>query len=60
MRIDSCRRCGIKLKIKQKCSICTQPIKFVCNDCRLETEEQIHSTCRLVDMHYKPLAPEIA
>jgi len=60
MRTDSCRKCGMGLKIKQKCSICTEPIKFICKNCHFETDEQIHSMCRLVDMNYRPLMSEIA
>jgi len=55
MRIDSCRKCGIVLNVKQKCSVCEQPIKFGCNKCLFESNEQIHSQCRFIDMSYKPL-----
>lgn len=60
MRIDSCRKCGIALESKQKCSVCQKPLKFSCKNCSFESEEQIHSTCRLVDMNYKPQISEVA
>jgi hypothetical protein len=60
MRIDSCRKCGIELDAKQKCSICKNPIKFSCKKCNFESEEQIHSLCRLVDMNHKPLVSSVA
>ena len=60
MRIDSCRKCGNTLEIKQKCSICVEPIKFTCKNCRFETDEQIHSICRLVDVNYKHPIYEVA
>ncbi|QLH07376.1 hypothetical protein C5F50_10065 [Nitrosopumilus ureiphilus] len=53
MRIDCCRKCGTVLEIKQKCSICTKPIKFDCKNCHFESDEQIHSICGLVDINYK-------
>lgn len=60
MRIDSCRKCGTELTIKQKCSICDEPIMFDCKKCHFESEEQIHSLCRSVEINYKPLIPETA
>ena len=60
MRIDSCRKCGIELTIKQKCSICNEPLKFNCKKCHFESEEQIHSLCRLADMSHNPLILEVA
>jgi len=54
IRIDSCRKCGIELSVKQKCSLCTKPIKFACEKCHGETDEQIHSICRLIDVNHKP------
>lgn len=60
MRIDSCRKCGIELTIKQNCSICNKSIKFDCKKCYFESEEQIHSLCRLVDMNHKPQISEVA
>lgn len=59
MRVDSCRKCGEKLKIKQKCSICSEPIKFSCKNCLFETDEQIHPMCRL-DRNYMTLIYEVA
>lgn len=53
MRIESCRKCGIELELKQKCSICNDPLKFTCKKCQFESEEQIHVQCRLIDMNYK-------
>jgi hypothetical protein len=60
MRMDSCRKCGFILDIKQKCSICTEPIKCSCKNCNFETDEQMHSICRLVDVNYKPSVYEVA
>ncbi|MGY5149842.1 MAG: hypothetical protein ACW9W3_07240 [Candidatus Nitrosopumilus sp. bin_68KS] len=53
MRIDCCRKCGASQEIKQKCSICSQPIKFECKTCLNESDEQIHSTCILSGINYK-------
>ena len=55
MRNDSCRKCGNKMETKDKCSTCKEPTKFVCSQCLVETEEQIHLQCILIDMHYKLL-----
>jgi len=60
MRIDSCRQCGTFLDIKQKCSICAKPIKFVCKNCHAETDEQIHSLCKIANMNYKHPIYEVA
>lgn len=60
MRINSCRKCGVNLESKQKCSVCQKPLKFACKNCSFESEEQIHATCRLVDMNYKPQISEAA
>ena len=49
MRKESCRKCGNELKIKQSCSICKFPNKFTCKNCRFETDEQIHSICKILD-----------
>ncbi len=51
MRVDSCRKCGDRLEINKKCTICSSAIKFCCKKCNFESEEQIHSLCRLVDMN---------
>ncbi|KAF6246340.1 hypothetical protein C6990_09425 [Nitrosopumilus sp. b3] len=56
MRIDCCRKCGTLQEIKQKCSICFQAIKFECTTCLNESDEQIHSTCRLDVDNYLPLS----
>ncbi|KEQ56518.1 hypothetical protein AAA799E16_01710 [Marine Group I thaumarchaeote SCGC AAA799-E16] len=58
MRTDSCRKCGTGLEIKQTCSVCKKPIKFECRECKRESDEQIHSVCRLVDMNYRPQISE--
>lgn len=43
MRIDSCRKCGSEMKpSKDYCDVCDSPIKFVCTECRKETELQYH------------------
>ena len=57
MRVDSCRKCGVELTIKQECSMCNEPIKFNCKRCHFESEERIHSLCRLIDMNHKQLIP---
>ncbi|MCV0430434.1 hypothetical protein [Nitrosopumilus sp.] len=53
MKMDSCRKCGIEMDVNQTCSVCREPIKFKCKKCHYFTDEQIHSTCKLVDMNYK-------
>ncbi|MDH3279130.1 MAG: hypothetical protein OEL84_08570 [Nitrosopumilus sp.] len=60
IRIDCCRKCGMESSVKQRCSICTKPIKFACERCHLETDEQIHSMCRLVDINHKSAVYEAA
>ncbi|AJM92310.1 hypothetical protein [Nitrosopumilus piranensis] len=60
MRVDCCRKCGKVQTIKQKCSVCTNPIKFGCEKCKVETDEQIHMKCRLADMNYRPIFSEVA
>ncbi len=60
MRIDSCRKCGIEMTIKQKCSTCHEPIKFNCKKCHFESEEQIHSLCKMDDMSHRLLIPKTA
>ena len=60
MRIDSCRKCGIGLEIKQKCLICDEPLKFTCKKCRFESDEQIHLNCRLVDMNFRTIDSQVA
>lgn len=58
MRTESCRKCGKEVQIKQNCDVCSIPIKFECKDCQIESEEQIHSICRLVDMNKRSLASQ--
>ena len=60
MRIDSCRKCGVVLEIKRKCNICKKPLEFSCKKCKFETDEQIHSLCRLADMNHRPMVSEVA
>ena len=60
MRIDSCRKCGLKLKPKQHCSICKDAITFKCNNCRIETDEQIHQNCILIENNQKVAYPSVA
>ena len=60
MRLESCRKCGTELEIRQNCSVCKKPIKFECKNCKIELDEQIHSICRLIDMNYRPIASEVA
>ncbi|WP_237089315.1 hypothetical protein [Nitrosopumilus adriaticus] len=60
IRIDCCRKCGSTQEIKQKCSICSQAIKFECKTCLTESDEQIHSTCQLVDFNFKPPISHVA
>ncbi|MHA7733572.1 hypothetical protein [Nitrosopumilus sp. S6] len=60
MRIESCRKCGVELKIRQNCSVCKKPIKFECGNCKVELDEQIHTICKLVDMNYRPRISETA
>ncbi|WP_148680125.1 hypothetical protein [Nitrosopumilus maritimus] len=60
MRVESCRKCGTELEIRQNCSVCKEPKKFECKNCKVETDEQIHSICRLVDMNYTPTISEVA
>ena len=60
MRKDSCRKCGITLEITQKCSFCKEPLKYCCKECNFESDEQIHSSCRLIEMHTKQQIAEVA
>lgn len=45
MRNDSCRKCGNHLDTIKICSYCDMPIQFHCNNCNVDTEEQIHLDC---------------
>ncbi len=45
MRLESCRKCGNDLEIKQNCFVCTVPIQFHCVKCGADTDEQIHYDC---------------
>lgn len=45
MRIDSCRNCGLKLKIKNICKFCKTPNQFICKKCDQLTDKQIHVEC---------------
>ena len=51
MRVDSCRKCGTELDLKQKCSVCQNSIMLQCKNCHIETDEQIHLECRLSEMN---------
>ena len=46
MHIEKCRKCGKNLDIAKKCTICTKPIQFHCNNCNFTTSEQIHLDCK--------------
>ena len=45
MKIESCRKCGTELEIKQNCSYCSSPTQFHCKKCDIDTEMQIHLNC---------------
>ena len=45
MRIDSCRKCGEKLEVQKKCTVCDEPILFQCVTCNYSTDNQWHSQC---------------
>jgi len=60
MRIDSCKKCGGEMKIQIHCSTCNKPIKFSCNRCHTDTEEQFHLQCTLIDMDLKLLEARVA
>jgi len=59
MRIDSCRRCGFDMRVRGKCPACREAIKFVCKNCHVETEEQIHFHCRLINTDYHLSTAEV-
>jgi len=42
MRIDSCRNCGITLKVKKLCRDCGQPLNLECNNCNAFVDDLIH------------------
>ena len=60
MRIDSCRKCGKEMQMKQICFNCRNPIKFTCKSCHAETEEQIHLDCMLIVSDNSLLAAKVA
>jgi hypothetical protein len=45
MKVESCRKCGTELEIKQSCSFCISPIQFHCKSCDIDTDIQIHTGC---------------
>lgn len=49
MRVDSCRKCGMKLKIINECKMCNKPNQFFCHNCKTSTEEQIHYECKMIE-----------
>ena len=51
MRVDSCRKCGKEFQPKKICKICSCPLKFECKECMIDSDEQIHFECRLVEIN---------
>ena len=49
MSSDSCRKCGNKLEVNQKCNVCHNAIEFYCHECGNITEKRIHSQCLLIN-----------
>ena len=45
MKIDCCRKCGLRMEVYRNCNICKGPIEFICNTCNINTDKQIHSEC---------------
>gem|GEM_PF-1367800 len=45
MHDELCRKCGGMLTNWSLCSECRKPIKRVCLECGLHTEERIHNVC---------------
>ncbi len=46
MRTDSCKKCGLEMKVSQECDICGQPTNFTCDKCKIESD-QFHLKCTL-------------
>jgi len=45
MREDSCRTCGSTMKEFQRCSLCSEVIRFICTKCRKSSDEHVHMDC---------------
>jgi hypothetical protein len=45
MRNESCRKCGNNMKPDHNCVVCATPIDFVCHNCGITSQKQIHSKC---------------
>jgi len=52
MQNNLCRHCGSDLEVYKKCDVCSKEKQYICNSCGHETEEQIHSTCIMMNMDY--------
>lgn len=45
MKITSCRKCGYNMDVYQNCPECKKPIEFICHNCNLHTDKEIHTHC---------------
>lgn len=55
MRFELCRNCGEELKVHKKCRICRRPDEYICTNCGIIKNNQIHLKCIMTDMDYKLL-----
>ena len=56
MRIDSCRKCGNEMKPSDEyCNVCDSPMKFVCTECKKETDMQYHVQFHKNDHSQEPI-----
>ena len=60
MRFDSCRKCGLELKVNKKCDMCNEANQFFCHSCNHVTDEQIHSVCHTANIDQKLLKTTVA
>jgi hypothetical protein len=60
MRIDSCRKCGTKLEVNKKCTVCKEANQFFCHSCNHVADEQIHAVCYLAGLEHNLLKTSVA
>jgi len=44
---ESCRNCGMSLRVFLKCTECRMPSQFICDVCGRRTFHQFHLNCNL-------------
>lgn len=42
---ESCRNCGLDLRVLDLCGLCFKPTKHFCPTCHLESQEHYHLKC---------------